>query len=146
MFYESNHFLTAVLTEIKTAILLTTGAGFKVKLAQTPFSPNPGSVPSTDFTEADYTGYAAVVLTTMTPNTVTGNSYETTSTTVAVFQPSGTTVANNIGGYWVEDDSGAYLGYEVLPTPIALNGPTTYLSIVPRWLSSPTTWPNTILP
>ena len=146
MFFESNHFLTTALTQIKTAILDTGAGGFKVKLAQTPFTPNPNSVPSTDFVEATYDGYAAVSLTTMTPNTVVGNAYESTSTAVAVFQPTGSTTPNTIGGYWIETGAGALLGYEVLPTPIALNGPTTYLSIVPRWLSSPTTWPNTILP
>jgi hypothetical protein len=146
MLYQSNLYMLAALTAVKTSILKAGAAGFKIKLAQGPtFAPNPNSVPG-DFTEADYTGYAAVTLTTMSANSQTGNSFESTSTTVAGFAPSGTAVTNSILGYWVESDGGDLLAYEVFPAPIPMQTTLDSIQIVPRWQIQPAQWPNSVLP
>ena len=145
MFYQSNYALQQQLTHVKTSVLGIGGTGVTIKLAKTGFAPNPDSDPTT-FPEADYTGYAAVTATTMTGISQTGNSFESSADTVASFAPTGSTVGNQIAGYWFEDSAGHLLGYEQISPAIPMTGPLDSIDLVFRWQAQPASWPNTILP
>lgn len=74
----------------------------KLRLFQNDFHPNQTSVLA-DFTEADYTGYTEAdptwgAIYYDTPSGLAIASYP------AVFQPTGTTVANTIYGWYITDD------------------------------------------
>lgn len=145
MLYESNALLQAQLLAVATDVLLIGAAGFKVRLAQAPFTPNANSVPG-DFTIADYDGYADVTLTTMTGPSQVGSSFEDTASTIAHFAPTGATTPNTIGGYWIESDGGDFLAYEVFPTPIPMQTVLDKINVAIRWQAQPASWPNTLVP
>ncbi len=145
--FQSNAVLKSILDSIKTSILLVGGgAGFKVKLAVAPFAPTPNSVPSTDFTEATFTGYAAVTLTAMAADQFVGNTWESVATTLANFASTGTAVTNSVVGYWLESNTGELLGYDTFTPAIGFNGPGDALNLAVRWQVQPAQWPNTIIP
>jgi hypothetical protein len=142
---QSNACMIAILNKIKTGILLIGAAGFKVKLAQAPFAVNPNSDPTT-FTEATYTGYAAATITAMGGDQQTGNSWESTAGALAAFAPTGTAVGNTIAGYWIEDNTGVLLGYDIFNPQIGMNTPADAINLAIRWQVQPANWPNTLLP
>lgn len=72
-----------------------------IHLIAAPFTPTPNAVVA-DFTEADYTGYAAVNVTEAGPVAWDDELLNgVQSFGAAHFQPTGTTVTNTIYGYWV---------------------------------------------
>ena len=137
----STKYLLDALAAIKSQVLDTAvPAHCHIHLAKPPFTPNPTSDPAS-FTEADYTGYAAVTITAWdNPALTPADLAEIVGTTVAQFRPTGTTVTNSIAGFWVLDAAGDFVFAQVFSTPVALTGPNTVLSIVPRWQQAPSAW------
>jgi hypothetical protein len=131
MFVPATSWLSAALTAINAALFNHASATYAVHLGQAPFAPTPTSTPSS-FTEADYTGYAALTVDGFVGPYVGSLGYpEQIPVSVISFTPTGTTVANSIGGYWIVDSLGNYVGGEAFSTPIELSGPTTTLSFTP---------------
>jgi hypothetical protein len=87
----------------------------------------------TTYTEADYTGYAAVNLTGQNAAVwqSQGSAVQYT-TTQAAFSPTGTTVGNVIYGYYVSmaTSPATLLGAELLPSPVSLGSPADQLIII----------------
>lgn len=146
MFFQSQAVIQAALDAVLAGPLGIGGTGMVFKLAQTPFTPSATSDPTADFTEANYTGYAPQTVTTALGDRLAGNSWEATLATLAAFSPTGTTVGNVIGGYWVEDIAGAFLGYDVFPIAVPMQSPSDAIQVAARWQQQPASWPNTILP
>lgn len=103
-----------------------------VHLFSNNFQPTNTSV-LTDFTEADFTGYAAVQLTSWTVQAWQSQGAAVTYSNPANFRPSGTTVLQTVYGYYVTVGSGpTYLGAEnigAFPFPTV----ATELNVVVAW-------------
>ena len=117
----------ALLTEIKT--LLTGGT---LHLFKESFSPNVNSTLA-DFiaAEADYTGYAAVVLT-WGANALDADGGYVSQSSRAFFQCTTDTADNVIGGAWLQIEGTPDVLWEYFTFPIAVNLSTalTYLAAV----------------
>lgn len=101
-----------------------------VKLAKAPMTPTVNSVPA-DFTEADYTGYAAIQLDTLGVAHIDKNSQAAAAfTDLAIFVATGTiTPVQNIYGYWLIDSANNYIGAEAFGTPFPMSGPLSPLQL-----------------
>jgi hypothetical protein len=107
-------------------------ATVKVHLFQNDYAPAPGSVLA-DFTEADYTGYAAQTVTPATwPVYFQGIAQVVAVGPALVFTPTGSTIANIVFGYFVTDTTGTRLLWaERFEESKVLNGVTTGFSLLP---------------
>ena len=130
MFVMQQSYLLQACNAAVSAILNVTADPVTCNLFQNNYTPTLTSQLS-DFTVADYTGYAAVGM----ADTWGGATWQTQEAAVAysstaVFAPTGTAVTNTIYGYYLLDHSGNLLGGERLANPVNLLGPTTILHIV----------------
>lgn len=125
MLQLSVNWLETQMNLIKTTALSPT-LGVIVHLAQTPFTPTPSSDPST-YTEASYTGYTTQHVATWGPAHVdSAGNILCNGLTLPNFVPSGVLITpQTVGGYWIVDELGAYLGGEAFTAPITITGPTT---------------------
>lgn len=108
--------------------------GVLIALFKNDFAPNQDSLIA-DFTEADYTGYARSTAVVWGTPFINVDGVAEMIAPGKQFQPSGTTVANTIYGYYVVDSGGTDLVYsERFATPVPLAGPLDALPIIPRYL------------
>jgi hypothetical protein len=107
-------------------------AAVAVHLYQNDFAPAPGTVLA-DFTEADYSGYAAQTVTPATwPVFFQGISQVVAVGPGLVFTPTASTIANVIYGYYVTDSGGTRLLWaERFAEQKVMNGVTTGFTLVP---------------
>ena len=147
MFITSKPGLINQLSAVVAGILELAGPlHTTVKLAQGTFNPTPDSVPG-DFTEADFTGYAAKTVTSWTtPELDPGPAAKTLGGNLLHWAPSGTTVTNICTGYWIEDANGDYLGGEQFPAPIPMANTTDAITLIPQWQVAAATWSGLLIP
>lgn len=125
--------LLAALSARPAAALLTTPTVHLFTATSTPLSP---SSATTDFTEATFPGYAAVVMGTLLgpvnlPNRDgRGLHVECDYLAGAITYPGET-----ILGYWIDDGATAFYGGEVFADPITLVNPGDFLSLDLMWPS-----------
>lgn len=110
-----------------------------LKLFQSSLVPNVNTVKADlDAAEADFTGYAPITLTTW------GAAYISSAGGAAINSPCGqfdtddpTTVANNIGGAWVETAGGLLVIIDAFPDAIPMNAPNMSIPVqeILRFLS-----------
>jgi hypothetical protein len=113
-----------------------------IHLIKAPFTPTPNAVVA-DFDEADYTGYAAIVVDpvgTIAWDDEFLNGVQ--SFTNAHFQPTGSAVTNTIYGYYVtatvkDLDPDRLIDVIVLPTPVPLLGTMDALDLVYQFKIGP---------
>jgi hypothetical protein len=121
------------MSAIITNLIGVTSSFPTINLYQNNYNPTPQSAVG-DFTVADYTGYAAVLLTSWQTPSWQSQGAAVSYANPCVFSPTGTTVPNTIYGYYMTISSGLILlGAERLATPANLTGPTTSLTVVPPW-------------
>jgi hypothetical protein len=144
MFQVSNAFCDAALTAILTTILVETSMPAEVHLAVAPFTPNPNSDPAT-FTEASYTGYAAVALGTWAALERLPTGSQSVNGTVVHFAPTGTAITNTVVGYWIVTHAGVLIGYDTFPAPIPMDNALCAIDIVLAWQQQLQQWANVIL-
>lgn len=140
-FVVSNAALVAGLQAIIDTVLEVTGpAHTSIKLAVGAFMPGPASTPA-DFTEADFTGYAAKDVTGWTdPQLDPGPASKTLGTNLIEFRPTGTVVTNICTGFWVEGGDGTYLGGQAFDAPIPMGTTLDSIAIVAQWNQGQGTW------
>lgn len=145
-FIPSNAVLLAALQAIIDTVLEVTGPTHtEVHLATGSFNPVPGSVPG-DFTEADYTGYAAIDIAGWTdPELDPGPAAKTLGTTLVQFRPTGTTVTNVCTGFWLVGGDGTYLGGQAFDSPIPMGATTDAITIIGQWMEGQGTWSMNVL-
>lgn len=125
--------LVALLAQLRTTFLTTP----KVHLFKALANPlGPGTVLG-DFTEADYTGYAAQTAAFLAAF-VNGSGQAESDSPNLLFQPTGTAVVNTVLGFYVTDSASAVLLWAgSFPTPVSLAGPTTGLPLVIQFILDP---------
>lgn len=103
--------------------------GRTLHLFKDTFNPGIGNVLA-DFSaaECDYTGYSAVALT-FTASYIPPTNIPQCQSQLANFVPTGTAVANNVGGGWIDDGTNVLLAFK-LTSSVGLNGPTSELALV----------------
>lgn len=117
-FVQSKLALLKMLSQWKAYL----GTTISVHLYKTAVIPTLDSI-AADFTEADYTGYAAVAMGGyLLQYWQSQGAAVAWPTTPALFQPTGSAITNTIYGYWMEftGSPGLFLGAELLPTPIPM--------------------------
>jgi hypothetical protein len=126
-----------VVTQTGASILLEKGldgltAVVNLHLFKNDYAPAPNSLLA-DFEEADYSGYAAAVLTpTPWPIFYQGIAQAVAVGPAVVFTPSGPTIPNVIYGYYVTDSTGTRLLWaERFAEAKIMNGVTTGFTLVP---------------
>ncbi len=121
-------YLFDALAALMTSVFGSTPTTVKLKLAKAPFVPGPTLDPAT-ITEADYTGYAAQVVSSFGAAHADGTGQVIFDTFPPLaFTPTGTTTANTIYGYYLEDTQGNIAVAGLFPNPVVLNGPLTTLA------------------
>lgn len=146
-FTTANSWLNKQLAETIAHFFTGTGLSLKVKLAQAPFNPVVTSAPG-DFTEATFTGYVAQAITAfVTPHNDANNQSIAEGSTLALFTGTGVlTTPQDIGGYWVEDSAGEYVGGEAFSAPFHMTGAATPLSFAVAVMANRGVFTATILP
>lgn len=104
----------------------------KIHLIKANFSPSQQSQIA-DFTEADYTGYAAQAASSWLNAAYIGNGkYESLSSAVLAFAPTAATVLDTIYGYWLADNNGLLVSVCKFLTPIVQTfSPLVTINILP---------------
>lgn len=125
--------LMALLGSLRTTYLTTP----KVHLYKALANPlGPGTILG-DFTECDYTGYAAQTAAFLPPFVNESGQAESDSPNL-LFQPTATTVTNVALGFYVTDSTSAVLLWAgSFPTPVNMAGPTSGLPLVLQFLLDP---------
>lgn len=128
---------SALITTLGELIASTLGGGMggtypTVHLFKTAVTPTNVSVPG-DFVEADYNGYAAVVLTHWNAAYWQSQGAAVTYSNQILFQPTDGLVTNTVYGYWLEVAGGDYLGAERFQTPWAAIDATSQLLLSVPW-------------
>jgi hypothetical protein len=124
----------AMLTELTTVAMLWAGA--KLHLGKTNI-PITGSTLIGDFTEADFTNYAAsAAVTWATPGYTPGNVAVVTGDLKTFSTGASPTVFNTIYNWYLTDSAGtALLFARTLDTPIVLSGPLQLIEIIPSYVA-----------
>jgi len=120
--------LRAILQVARTGLYFNTA---KIGLFVNDISLTPDMIKA-DFTEADYTGYAALdadVVGPVTWDDAAGNAVQ--SFEGVHFQPSGTAVTNVIVGWFLFLEAGELLGAEKFPVPISMAGTADAIDFAP---------------
>jgi hypothetical protein len=108
--------LAAMLTRPGAALM----SALKVHLYTAGPSPIKPIQAPTDFTEATFTGYAAVTLAALSGPIITPRGTCEALFGNASFVATGATPANTILGYWLDDGSTNFFAGEAFPTPIPI--------------------------
>jgi len=124
--------LRAILQVARTGLYFNTA---KIGLFTNDIALTPDLI-KTDFTEADYTGYASQTLGATPVAMLNPEGDIVAQFPHLTFTPTGTTITNTIYGYWVEGTGGG-TGDRVLfaanfDPPVVLSGPLTSLIVEPR--------------
>jgi hypothetical protein len=124
---QGSAYMIEALDAILTGPLETTEAP-TVHLAAAAFAPGPSLTPAS-FTEATFTGYNPIAVVAWDTSHYNGTIALANNSTALSWTPTGTTVANTIYGYWLQDHAGNVVQSGLFPTPQTLDGPTTTLAI-----------------
>jgi Trk-type K+ transport system membrane component len=113
----TQQFLINAINAIEANVLTQSANHAKVHLAVAPFTPTTTSVPG-DFTEATFTGYTAVTITGYGTAHIDPNLQGLVNITTPVLEwtPTGTTVQNDIVGYYITDGGGNLVAAEAFGT------------------------------
>ena len=105
-----------------------------IALITAPFVMTPGQTNFTGLTEANYDGYARKACAFGGTPFIDENGIFTLQGAASVFQPSDTITSNSVYGYVLTGTSTTtVMAGEVFNSPVPLTGPTTALTIVPRF-------------
>jgi hypothetical protein len=105
-----------------------------VALITAPFVMTPGQFNFNGLTEANFDGYARQAAAFAGTPFIDENGIYTIQGGAKVFQPSDTITSNTVYGYVLTGSSSStVMGGEVFNAPIPLTGPTTALTIIPRF-------------
>jgi len=121
--------LIKAMTEIKTAIL----DGGSMRLYQNDYTPTAATTLA-DLTEADFTGYAAVTLTTWSGVYLTAAGYAAVNSPLASFRPVAPfTVGNQIYGIFIRDVAGALVLAQRFDDPVSMVDGNGLLDLIYRY-------------
>lgn len=130
--------ITAALALQQLLVLLDVATAYDdctVHLIKVDFIPAANDVIAT-YTEADYTGYAALPLGAFAGAFANGNGDLVAEFPHNVFSPTGTAVSNTIFGWWIQGPLGGgsdqLINVRKLDVPVVLNSPLTALVAEPR--------------
>lgn len=144
-FVPSTEYLEAGINSLATQLIAPATHPVKIKLVKAPTTFTRDSDSST-FTEADYNGYAPGSETTLQTAHMDSRLQWLMLVPQQNFVPSDSLVPNTIYGYWIETDTGGYLGGEAFATPVVLDGPTKVLSFVPGFAMASFQFTAVVLP
>jgi hypothetical protein len=140
-----NASLQAALVETLSTIYATATPPV-IHLAAAIFAPGPNLDPTT-LTEATFTGYAALPITTFgVPHLLANGTIVAEATSAVNWTPTGTVITNTIYGWWMVDHTGKLLGSGLLPTPVLMDSLTSFLMLVPAIGIGPWLYTTPLLP
>lgn len=111
----------------------TTRNTYTLRLFKNNYTPTVSSVAG-DFTECDFSGYAAQGTTGWgAAFAASGNTRGESDDTVHLFQHDGGATANDVYGFYLTNGAGAYVYGEKNPAgPVTMNDATDIYAVVPR--------------